>query len=654
MNELLLVVPLAPLLVALLILIFGQRLANRGSYLTVIGIALSLIALLFLVGAEPNLQGIWLETAGYQLTVGLRLDGLSRLLALLVAGVALPISVYATEYMAEESGRSRFFCVFSFFVSAMLTLVLANSLVLLFAAWEGVGVASYLLIGFWYDRTHVRRAALKAFLITRLGDLGLFLGWLWVLQILGTTDIATFLSTVDQGSIPTNQLTLLALLFFAGAISKSAQLPLTSWLPDAMAGPTPVSALIHSATMVAAGVYLVLRLFPLFAAAPGALTVVFWIGGATALFAALVATQQTDLKRVLAWSTISQLGEMMLALGLGSPLAAAYHLAAHAVFKSTLFLAAGAVGHVLHDTYSLKQLGGLRSTMPFTALTFGVAGLALAGLPPLSGFWSEEAILQQAIATHPSAGILMLVLIFLASVYISRAGVVTFGTWNGSPNPSAADPGIQTGAAMGVLGLGAIALGWLLSGRLEAQLGFTAPPEAAWGWRLVAVFGTLIGLAWGSWHALKQGAVPLLGGRLSVLERSLTAVTNSMAHLAFALADSLNKIERGLDWLVRAIATIVLTLVGANNVENAYGLNRIEQSLDGLVQFFGNATLALADTTDRIDNSGISEGVDRGSNLLSLAGQRLRQLQTGKLYLYTLAVFVWLLAVGVIGALLWR
>ena len=620
MNILLLIVPLSPLVAALLILIFGHRLTLKEGYVSVAGTAVALVALLLLLGAEPNVQGIWLETAGYKLSIGLSLDGLSRFMALLVASIALLVSIYAIEDMAEETGQSRFFWQLSFFVGAMLTLVLANSLILLYAAWEGVGVASYLLIGFWYDQKLSQRAAFKAFLITRLGDLGLLLGWLVVLQTVGTTDIATFLATVRQGEIPSALLTLLALLFFAGAIGKSAQLPLTSWLPDAMAGPTPVSALIHSATMVAAGIYLVLRLFPLFAAAPGALTVVLWVGGATALFAGLVATQQQDLKRVLAWSTVSQLGEMMMALGLGGPLAAAYHLATQAAFKSTLFLAAGAVGLVV-ETYSLKRFGRLGWRMPLTTLTFVAAALSLAGLPPFSAFWSEEAILRFAVAASPGWGIFLLVLVFLAGVYISRAGVVTFAAWSGSPHPDGHDPGIRMTGAMLLLALAALGLGWVLSGQLEAILKLSPGPELAWGWSLTAILATLIGLGWGGWLALRRGPVPTFGPFPSFLERALNVITNSPAQLAFVLAT---------------------------------GLDRIEVGLDRLVQILGEATLAIAGTTEVTDTRGISYGVDRFSNLLSATGERLRQLQSGKIYFYTLAVFVWLLAAGIVGALLWR
>ena len=653
MNILLLVVPLAPLVASLLILCFGQRFPSKGGWFTVTGVAISLVALLLLLGSTPNLQGTWLETGGFKLTFGLQIDSLSRLLALLVTGVALPISVYAIEDMAEEQQRrKRFFCVLSFFVGAMLTLVLANSFILLYFAWEGVGLASYLLIGFWYEQKNAKRAAFKAFLLTRFGDMGLLLGWLYVLQIVGTTDIQTFLTTLSNTEIPAATLTLLALLFFAGALGKSAQLPLTAWLPEAMAGPTPVSALLHSATMVAAGVYLVLRLFPLFSAAPIALNVVLWVGAVTALFAAVVATQQTDIKRVLAWSTVSQLGEMMLALGLGGPLAAAYHLTTHAAFKSTLFLAAGAVDLVV-QTRNLKQLGNLASSMPLTAFTFVAAGMSLAGVPPFSAYWSEEAILSEAVAENSGWGFLMLILIFLAGVYVSRAAFVTFANWRGSPHPDARDPGALMTGAMLLGAIAALGLGWMVSGQLEGLLQLPPSPHLVWSWRVVAILASLSGLGWGSWRAVRYGPYPVFGSFPRLLEHGLNTSTNSLGGLVLAMAKGLGYIEDWLDRLVQIIGKSTLALAGAGDRTSRHGIRSYEQLLDSMVRQLGKATFMLAQATDVTERRGFSSGIDRFASLLGKASDRLRQLQTGKLYFYTLSVFVWLLAAGVIGVLLW-
>ena len=470
MTALLLAVPLAPLLTALVTLMLGKRLVDGGAWLSVGGTGLSLSLLLILVGSHPSVTVQWLEVGPYTLTVGLSLEPLSYLLAVLVAGVGLLVSVYAVGYMVDEQGKPRFYGTLSFFIGAMLTLVLSNSLLLLFAAWEGVGLASYLLIGFWYTRTDAKEAARKAFLMTRLGDVGLLLGWLLLLLGVGTTDIQSVLRAVGT-ALPSGTVTLAAFLLLLGALGKSAQLPLTAWLPDAMAGPTPVSALIHSATMVAAGVYLLLRLFPLYEAAPVVLIAVLWLGGFTALFAALVASVQTDLKRVLAWSTVSQLGEMFFALGLGGAFAAVFHLTVQALFKSTLFLTAGAVGHAA-DGYDLRKLGGLWRHLPVTTGVFTAMGLTLAGVPPFAAFWSEEAILSRAASVSPFAAVFFLLLIFLAGVYISRAGAATFLSWPGAPKPTGKRPGVWLTAPMLVLAALALGAGWVLRGPLESFLPF--------------------------------------------------------------------------------------------------------------------------------------------------------------------------------------
>jgi NADH-quinone oxidoreductase subunit L len=665
MNALLLIVPLAPLVAALSALLVGRRAPRAAGRLAVSGTAVALSALLALLGSRPRISTTWLQSADYTFTVGLRLDPLGLLPALLVAGVGLLITIYAVGYMAAEPGQARFFATFAGFIGAMLTLVLADSLLLLFVAWEGVGVASFLLIGFRYRQDEARRAAQQAFLLTRLGDLGLLLGWLWVLQAVGTTDIATFLQAVETDALPAAGLTLIALLFLSGAIGKSAQLPLTAWLPAAMAGPTPVSALIHSATMVAAGVYLLLRLFPLFAAVPLVLNLVFWVGGLTALFAALVATVQTDLKRILAWSTVSQLGEMLLALGLGGPLAAAYHLTTHALFKSTLFLAAGAVDHAT-DTRDLRHLGGLRRTMPMTTLIFGAAALALAGVPPFSGFWSEEAILAQAAARGVAPALLLLLLIFLAGVYISRAGVAVFARRPDAPEPAGHDPGWLLLGPMALLALGALGGGWLLAGRIEAFLAFPAEPEVALVWRMSAVAASLAGLALGALRVWRSGPVPTFGGLPRRLDQGLSRATALPANLAFYASSVADGIEAGFDRLVRGLGGTARRLAAGNErIEAGFdrvarglggttrrlaaGNKRIEAGFDHAAATAAGVTLDLGHATETNETRGISATLDRFAGLFNRAGGRLRTLQSGRLYLYTLGLFLWVLLVGIVG-----
>lgn len=646
MNDLLLLsVPLWPLLASLLTLLLGRRLPHRGGMVTVAGSTLALLALLPILGQQPGMQGIWMQSGPFTLTVGLRLDALGGFMAVLVAAVSTLVTLYATGYMAEETGQPRFFASLSFFIAAMLTLVLSDSLLLLFAAWEGVGLASFLLIGFWYRQNDARGAALKAFLFTRLGDLGLLLGWLWVLLLVRTTDIATFLDAVQTGAIPRDVVTALALLCFAGAVGKSAQLPLTAWLPAAMAGPTPVSALIHSATMVAAGVYLLLRLFPLFAAAPLALAVVLWLSGGTALFAGLIATAQTDLKRVLAWSTVSQLGEMLLALGVAGPLAAAFHLTTHAAFKSTLFLAAGAVDHAA-GSRDLRKLGGLARHMPLTGLVFAVAGLALAGIPPFSGFWSEDAVLAALAARGPLPALLLLLLIGLAGIYIGRAGVAVFLPWPHAPQPDAEDPDWRMRTALIGLGLAAAGVGWLLAGRIDGLLPFDKEPDLGLIWRMGAVVAGASGLLWGGGRAYRRGPVPALGSFPLRLEDWLLAASAAPGRAALALADALEQLERGLDSLAQGVGRAAYTL--------AQGSDGWERGLDRGAQHLAGGTTALARVTDRTETRGFSDGLDHFAQLFNQAGEQLRPLQSGKLYLYTLGIFAWVVVMGVLGALLWH
>jgi NADH-quinone oxidoreductase subunit L len=342
----------------------------------------------------------WMQFGAEWVKLGWVLDPLSAIMLVMVTFVALLVFIYSTAYMHHDENFTRFFCFLSLFASAMLGLLIANSLLLLFMCWEVVGLTSYLLIGFWFERPAAAAAAKKAFITTRIGDLGLLLGMVWLYAQTGT------LVFYDHGSgcmeqaalsLLASQATGIGLLIFCGAVGKSGQLPLHVWLPDAMEGPTPVSALIHAATMVAAGVYLVARVFPLMSSpASTALHYVAWIGALTALFAALVAVAQDDIKRILAYSTVSQLGYMMIGLGVGGVATGIFHLVAHAFFKALLFLGAGSVIHGLLGEQDIREMGGLRKWMPITFATYAMGMLALCGFPLFSGFWSKDAILHAA------------------------------------------------------------------------------------------------------------------------------------------------------------------------------------------------------------------------------------------------------------------
>jgi NADH-quinone oxidoreductase subunit L len=414
----------------------------------------------------PVVTLAWLGSSRLALTLGL--DALGTVLLLVVGVVGTCVVVFSAGYMAEDPSPGRYFGFLALFVAAMSLLVLARDLVVLLAGWELVGACSYLLIGFWYRKPAAANAALKAFVVTHVGDAGMLLGVALLWRSAGTVSFSA-----PFAALPPATATAIALLLLLGAVGKSAQFPLHFWLPDAMEGPTPVSALIHAATMVAAGVYLVARLQPLFAVSATASGVVLAIGAFTALMAATIAVAQTDIKKVLAYSTISQLGFMFTALGAGAWRAAIFHLVTHASFKALLFLAAGAVIHG-SGTQDLSEMGGLARKMPVTAATWLVGALALAGIPPLSGFFSKDAVLASVLRASPAAGVALLAASALTAFYITRATVLAFfGTSRGTG--SAHEPGLSMTAPLAVLAAFALLLGaaapWvatLLGGEAEA------------------------------------------------------------------------------------------------------------------------------------------------------------------------------------------
>lgn len=382
----------------------------------------------------------WIPVQGINADFNLYLDSLSSLMTLIITGVGFLIHVYSIGYMEHEKDIARYFACLNFFVFAMLLLVLAGNMVLLFVGWEGVGLASYLLIGFWYERQSAASAATKAFIVNRIGDFGFLVGLLLTFRLFGTSDINSILHASQGLTIGLPIITLLTLLYFIGATGKSAQIPLHVWLPDAMEGPTPVSALIHAATMVTAGVYLIVRLQALFLLAPTTLFIIGIIGAATALFAAFSALGQTDLKRVLAYSTISQLGFMFLACGVGAFYAAMFHLTMHAFIKALLFLSAGNVIHMLHDTTEMAKMGGLSKVLKTTNWLFLIGVLALSGIPPLAAFFSKDLILEQ---TYSEGFTILfgfgLFAAILTGIYLTRAYFLTFKGTLSEENKTATD-----------------------------------------------------------------------------------------------------------------------------------------------------------------------------------------------------------------------
>jgi NADH-quinone oxidoreductase subunit L len=431
-----------PALGVVLHLVLGRRwpklvtIVGPGVIGAAFAVALAAVLALRTHGAEAALVDHvyrWISVGTIDVEATLRLDWLSAVMVLVVTGIGFLIHVYSVGYMHDDPGRTRFFVYLNLFVTAMLVLVLADNLLVLFVGWEGVGLCSYLLIGFWYQEPANADAGKKAFLVNRIGDAGFLLGLFLLVHTVGVLDVAGIeartgvLKDAVVGGWPVPLV--VGLLLFLGATGKSAQIPLYVWLPDAMAGPTPVSALIHAATMVTAGVYMMARLHAVYALAPAALAVVAFVGAATALLAALIALAQTDIKKVLAYSTVSQLGYMFLALGVGVPGAAVFHLVTHAFFKGLLFLGAGSVIHGMSGEQDMRRMGGLRTPMPITFATMLVATLAIAGIPPLAGFFSKDEILWGAFAgehPQPLAGVIGYVVAALTAVYMGRLLFLTF------------------------------------------------------------------------------------------------------------------------------------------------------------------------------------------------------------------------------------
>jgi NADH-quinone oxidoreductase subunit L len=427
----------------------GSWSARYSGYVTIAAILVSFLLSLWALDSAIDTDGArvgfeshkWVVVDGLDVRIGITLDGLSAIMLVVVTSVSLLVQVYSQEYMRGDEGYNRYYAFMSLFTASMLGLVIASNIIQLFVFWELVGLCSYLLIGFWFYKDSARRAATKAFLVTRVGDRGFLIAILIIFAQTGELDIRNIYEAAIAGAVGSTALTLFALGLFAGAAGKSAQFPLHVWLPDAMEGPTPVSALIHAATMVAAGVYLVARFFPVFAESDEAITTVAAIGAITAIISSLLAITATDIKRVMAYSTISQLGYMMMGLGVFGIVAAIFHLFTHAFFKALLFLGAGSVNHAT-GTFDMRKMGGLSKYMPVTSWTVFIASMALVGIFPLSGFWSKDEILTDAWDERPWVFVVALIGVFLTAVYVGRMLFLTFeGEYKGGEQPEHGEAG---------------------------------------------------------------------------------------------------------------------------------------------------------------------------------------------------------------------
>src|SRR5438128_1856361 len=420
---------LAPLVSVAVITLLTLRWKTLSSSISIAAVLVSFACscLIFAQHTTAAAQFTWIGISGvFHVPFGLTLDQLSRTMAVLVSGVGAIIHIYSLGYMRDDEGKSRYFAALSLFMFAMLGIVLANNFVMLFMFWELVGFTSYVLIGHWFYRDSAADAANKAFITTRIGDFGFMIGILMVWIATGSVVFAEIAPRLSILMAHPAFLTVTALLIFCGAVGKSAQFPLHVWLPDAMEGPTPISALIHAATMVAAGVYMLVRVACVIETSQTALLVIPWIGTITAVLAALIATQQNDIKRILAYSTLSQLGYMVMAVGLASNDASMFHLFTHAFFKALLFLAAGSVIVMLHHEQNIWKMGGLSQKLPITFVTFVAGALALIGCPPFSGFFSKDAILALAYQRNVPIFAVGLFTAFLTAFYVIRLLVIVF------------------------------------------------------------------------------------------------------------------------------------------------------------------------------------------------------------------------------------
>jgi NADH-quinone oxidoreductase subunit L len=438
MTDIFWIIPLIPGLSSLILVIFGTKLPKK--YISIQ--ACTAVFASFVVGvisfiglkqtpheAYPLIKNLfpWIQSGDFNANLSFQFDPLTAVMVLVVTGVGFLIHVYSVGYMAEDKSYARFFQNLNLFTFAMLILVMGSNLILMFVGWEGVGLCSYLLIGFWFEKHSAASAGKKAFIVNRIGDAGFILGILFIFIYIGSTEFTAINEAIGGGHITQSVATLIALLLFVGAVGKSAQIPLYVWLPDAMEGPTPVSALIHAATMVTAGVYMVARMNLLYTLSGSAATIVAVVGAVTAFYAATMALTQNDIKRVLAYSTISQLGYMFMGCGVGAYAAGIFHLYTHAFFKSLLFLAAGSVMHALSGELDMQKMGGLRKYLPRTFPTFLIGAIAISGVPFLSGFFSKDAILTSAFASgNYFVWVLGITTAVLTAFYMFRLIFLTF------------------------------------------------------------------------------------------------------------------------------------------------------------------------------------------------------------------------------------
>jgi NADH-quinone oxidoreductase subunit L len=630
-------IPLLPVIGFVVTLLLGGRFGKFSSRFAtvVLGICMFLsfyAAYLVFTRGEFSVEKVWYVTGNIKITMGMLADGLSAMMLVVVTIVSFLVHLYSMGYMHGDRRYWLFFVELQLFSASMLGLVLAHNYLQMFICWELVGLCSYLLIGFWYEKKSASDAAKKAFLVTRIGDVGMLIGILLLFTTIGTLTFGGVFGAAEAGSISPKMITAVTVLLFCGAMGKSAQFPLHVWLPDAMEGPTPVSALIHAATMVAAGVYLVGRSFPLFSHSPQTMMVVAAIGAFTAIFAASIAVVQTDIKRVLAYSTISQLGYMILALGIGAYVAGMFHLMTHAFFKALLFLGSGSVIHAAH-TQDIRDMGGLGKKMKITTWTFVIGSLSLSGFPLLAGFWSKDEILGFAF----SNGRYLIFAVgaftaFLTAFYMFRLiFVVFYGKVSKASEHAHESPKVMTIPLI-----------------------------------ILAVFAVIAGFVGTPFNPEKWSIAKFISGNMHIehLEFDFIPMIISVAvGLAGILLAYLMYGRKVIptDWLYRYIKPYHKLLVNKYYVDLAGSkvfirptirfaklINWFDKRIiDGLVNLFGKVTMIISKGVHLFD-MGVVDGIVNWTGRETYSsGKRLRLLQTGNISGYAIVMFA-VLAVYII------
>jgi NADH-quinone oxidoreductase subunit L len=604
-------IPLLPLGGFAILLVAGRRIGNPvAGWLATICVAgafvVSVIVLVALFGRVPASRLFtqhlftWFTVDRLSVDVGLRIDPLSVTMALFVTGVAATIHLYSIGYMEHDEDFAKFFTYLNLFVFSMLMLVLASNFLVTFFGWEGVGVCSYFLIAFWFRRPAAASAGKKAMIYNRVGDAGFLVALFLIFEKTGSLDYSTVFARLSH--VSTTDATAIALLLFLGAVGKSAQIPLFPWLADAMEGPTPVSALIHAATMVTAGVYLLCRINPILHAAPVAGHVVAWVGVSTALVAATIGCAQTDIKKVLAYSTVSQLGYMFLAAGSGAYVAAIFLMLAHAFYKALLFLSAGSVIHALDGEQDLKKMGSLRAFMPLTALAFLVGWLSIAGVPPFSGFWAKSDVLENAWAVSPALWAIGAVTAILTAYYMGREFFLVF---LGDRRWQSARPGGQPPRDPGwVMGVPLIVLS------------------------VCSFLGLFIDLPFHpTWSFLERWLQPVVGASLAVHHFGVAELWGfGLADVAFALLG------------IAMAAAVWRAAVNRPRLEPRFLFMAwfVDWSYD---RFLARPGVRLSQFASSVVDARIIDGAVEGvGRLVRRGGERLRRVQTGYVRTYALTI----------------